>query len=173
MSSIEQRQGVYRVDVRSALAPAFSHWLRIVLVTVLAVGLVYGLLLFVPRTYEATATLVAEPQPGAVGPSAGSLDYLTASQLGLISSSETLTAEIDSQHLREIPEFSDPDASPVSALLGLIGIEPPAATVDATVLARLRDRLDVASSRGSGNITITVRSTNAGQAAAIANAIAA
>ncbi|WP_439600284.1 Wzz/FepE/Etk N-terminal domain-containing protein [Devosia sp.] len=182
MSSDFERAEDVRMDVKALVAAVLSRGLRILLVTVLLLVATAAILLFVPKSYESSASLLVEPRNNIYtraameAPSSGNVvntEALMSSQIELIKSRDLLLEVVDSENLRSVPEFSNAGFSPVGFLLRLIGRAPEQRSVDETVLGNLADRMTVIRERDSAVISIFVRSTNSELAARIANAIAA
>src|SRR3954470_7779816 len=170
-----------RMDAGALFGALWARALRIVIVTVLLVVATFVVLMFVPKQYESTATLLVEDRsnqfteaPSSPSPSGSgvSIDVLISSQIELIKSRDTLLAVVDSQNLRSVAEFNGKAGSPFTAILGLIGRKSEPKSVDETVLQNLNERLSVIRTRDSAAIDIAVRSENPQLAADIANAIA-
>ncbi len=171
-----------RMDVRALMSALWSRALRIVIVTILLLVATFVVLLFVPKMYESSASLLVEDrtssftQAATAAPATGSgitIDALMSSQIELIKSRDTLLAVVDTLNLRSVSEFNGGGSNPLTAFLSLIGRKPEPKSVDETVLQNLNDRLTVIRERDSAVISIFVRSANAELAAQIANAIAA
>jgi uncharacterized protein involved in exopolysaccharide biosynthesis len=172
-----------RMDVGALFGALRARLLRIVLVTVLLLVATFVVLMFVPRMYESSASLLVEdrtssytqaPSAGATPSASGiSIDALLSSQIELVKSRDTLLAVIDAEKLRDVPEFNGSAASPLTALLSLVGRSSAPKSIDETVLHNLTDRLTVIRERDSAVISIFVRSTDPELAARLANAIAA
>ncbi|WP_055048691.1 GumC family protein [Devosia sp. A16] len=182
MSSDFERADDVRMDVGALFAALLSRALRIVLVTVLLLVATAVILLFVPKSYESSTSLLVEPRNNIYtraaieAPSSGSAvntEALMSSQVELIKSRDLLLEVVDSQNLRSVPEFANAGFSPLGLLLRLIGRGPEPRSVDETVLGNLADRLTVIRERDSAVISIHVRSSDPELAARIANAIAA
>ncbi len=167
MSSEEGEQQL-RVDMGALGSAVLARWMRILIVTVLAVAATAGLLVFVPRTYESTARLIVEAGASATAVDTGAR---VASQVELLRSRDLLMQVVDTEQLRSEPELVKPGFSLFSALTGVLGSgEQPG--VDEVVLANLAERTHVAREGGSSVISITVQAGNPGLAARIANALA-
>jgi succinoglycan biosynthesis transport protein ExoP len=182
VSSDFERAEDVRMDVRALVAAVLSRGPRILLVTVLLLVATAAILLFVPKSYESSASLLVEPRNNIYtraameAPSSGNAvntEALMSSQIELIKSRDLLLEVVDSENLRSVPEFSNAGFSPVGFLLRLIGRAPEQRSVDETVLGNLADRMTVIRERDSAVISIYVRSTSSELAARIANAIAA
>jgi uncharacterized protein involved in exopolysaccharide biosynthesis len=101
--SVVESPGEERLDLRALLGAVSSRWLRIVLVTVLLLGTTYALLMFVPKLYESSASMLVEQRANAFTRSANeqqqansvTMDSLMASQVELIKSRDTLLAVIE------------------------------------------------------------------------------
>lgn len=182
MSSDIERAEDMRMDVGALVAAVLSRGLRIVLVTALLLVATAAVLLFMPKTYESSASLLVEARDNIYtraameAPTSGSsvnTEALMSSQIELIKSRDLLLEVVDSQNLRSVPEFSNAGFSPIGFVMRLIGRGPEARSVDETVLGNLADRMTVIRERDSAVISIFVRSTDAELAARVANAIAA
>lgn len=182
MSSDFERADDVRMDVKALFAAVLSHGLRILLVTVLLLVATAAVLLFIPKSYESSASLLVEPRSNIYTRAAMDLtsagnavntEALMSSQIELIKSRDLLLEVVDSENLRSVPEFSNAGFSPIGFVLRLIGRAPEQRSVDETVLGNLADRMTVIRERDSAVISIYVRSTDAELAARIANAIAA
>jgi hypothetical protein len=171
-----------RIDLAALARAVLSRWLRILLVTAALVGATFVILLFMPRMYESSASLLIAPRENAFmrtveGGSAGpagpaALESLVSSQIELIKSRDTLMVAIDEQNLRSVPELTGAGASPMALVMRLFGRAQPAANLDETVLANLNERLTVMRERDSAIVSIYVRTENPELSARIANAIA-
>ncbi|MBN9311172.1 GumC family protein, partial [Devosia sp.] len=157
-----------RVAIGTVHAVVPTRWLRILLVTVLAIVATAAVLAFVPRTYESTARLMLE---------AGSDDEAATSarvesQVELLTSRDLLLRVVDLQNLRSVPEFASVGFSPLSALMRLIGQGAATRNLDDVVIANLADRMSVGRERESSVVSVTVHAGDAELAASIANAVA-
>lgn len=182
MSSDFERAEDMRMDMGALVAAVLSRGLRILLVTVLLLVATAAILLFIPKSFESSASLLVEPRSNIYTrasmetPSSGSsvnTEALMSSQIELIKSRDLLLEVVDSENLRSVPEFSNAGFSPIGFVLRLIGRGPEQRSVDETVLGNLADRMTVIRERDSAVISIYVRSTDAELAARTANAIAA
>lgn len=182
MSSDFERAEDMRMDMGALVAAVLSRGLRILLVTVLLLVATAAILLFIPKSFESSASLLVEPRSNIYTrasmetPSSGSsvnTEALMSSQIELIKSRDLLLEVVDSENLRSVPEFSNAGFSPIGFVLRLIARGPEQRSVDETVLGNLADRMTVIRERDSAVISIYVRSTDAELAARIANAIAA
>ncbi len=173
-----------RMDVRALMSALWARLLRIVIVTAVLLAATFVILMFVPKQYESSASLLVEDRGTTFTQAAGTtgttssgggiaIDALMSSQIELIKSRDTLMAVIDSEKLRTVPEFNGASVSPVTLLLRLVGRNPEPRSVDETVLHNLNERLTVIRERDSAVISIYVRSADPQLAADIANAIAA
>jgi uncharacterized protein involved in exopolysaccharide biosynthesis len=171
-----------RMDAGALLQALWARALRIVLVTAFMVAVAYGVLMFVPKQYESSASLLIEDRTtsfteatGAPAASSGgiSIDALLSSQIELIKSRDTLLAVADQLNLRAVPEFNGTAGNPIASLLALLGKKSAPKSVDEAVLQNLNERLTVIRERDSAVISIFVRTTDPQLSAKIANAIAA
>ena len=179
--SVEARPEDERIDMGALLGAVLSRWLRILIVTIVALGVTFVILLFFPKMYESTASLLVEERSdstAAAGSQAASstptipVEAMMSSQIELIRSRDTLLGVIDSENLRSEPEFTGVDSSPLSLVMQLIGRAPEAGSIDERVLDNLRQRLRIARERDSAVISISVLSEDPELAARIANALA-
>ncbi len=168
-----------RLDMAGLLFAIRLRWVRIVLVTLVVTALVGGVLLFVPKTYESSASLLVEQRDNSYTGSAAQsgtavgMDALMSSQIELIKSRDLLLEVEKAEGLETVAEFATPTPSPVGILLTALGRPPAPRSVEETVLANLADRMTVIRERDSAVISIFVRSTDPVRAASLANAIAA
>jgi uncharacterized protein involved in exopolysaccharide biosynthesis len=173
------------MDVGALFGALWARLLRIIIVTALLLAATFVILMFVPKLYESSASLLVEDRSSTFTQAAGTtaastatgsgitIDALMSSQIELVKSRDTLRAVIDSQKLRSVPEFNGSAVSPITMLLRLVGRNTEPKSVDETVLQNLSDRLTVIRERDSAVISIFVRSSDPELAANIANAIAA
>lgn len=171
-----------RVDAGGLMRAVWARLPRIVLVTALLLAVTFAILMFVPRTYESSASLLVEPRDSTYMRSAADTtassgssvtsEALVSSQIELIKSRDLLLEVVDSQKLRSVPEFSGAGFNPINAVMSLLGRKPGAKSLDEAVLANLSDRMTVIRERDSAVISVFVRSTDPELAANIANAVA-
>ena len=173
-----------RIDVGAVLGAVVKRLPRIVLLTVLLLAATFAILLFMPRLYESSASILVEPRsniytraaneqaPSLSGGEAG----VVSSQIELIKSRDTLMRVIDQLDLRSVPEFNGSGGgggfSPLGIVSQLLGRKSAPVSVDETVLANLYERMTVIQERDSRLISVLVRSTDPQRAADIANAVA-
>ena len=173
-----------RIDIGTMLSEVWRRKWRIAGVTIALMALTYIALLFVPKLYESSASLLvgsrdttftkASTVTSSSSGGGGGDAMAIASQVELIQSRDTLLPVIDRLDLKNVPEFNTASPGIVGSLLGLIGrAPPPPKDVTATVLANLEKRLTVIRERDSRVISILFRSEDPVLAARIANAIAA
>ncbi len=172
-----------RIDIGTMLSEVWRRKWRIVGVTIALMALTYIALIFVPKMYESSASLLVgsrdttftKASTDTSSSSGGSSDDMAiASQVELVQSRDTLLKVIDSLDLRDVPELSTASPGLVGTVLGLFGqAPPPPKDVTATVLANLDKRLTVIRERDSRVVSILFRSENPELAAKVANAIAA
>ncbi len=172
-----------RIDVSALLGAVGRRLPRIILVTLGLLVAGFVVLMFMPRLYESSASILVEPRsnvylraaseqaPSAPASTAG----LISSQIELLKSRDTLLKVIDELDLRSVAEFNGSGAgfSPLDIVSQAIGRR--AATpnsIDERVLATLYERLTVVQERDSAIISVLVRSTDPQRAADIANAVA-
>jgi succinoglycan biosynthesis transport protein ExoP len=173
-----------RMDVGALFGALWSRLLRIILVTALLLAATFGILMFVPKLYESSASLLVEDRSSSFTQAAGAtpataagggitIDAMLSSQIELVKSRDTLLAVMDTEKLRSVPEFNGSAINPLTMLLRLVGRNQEPRSVDEAVLQNLNDRLTVVRERDSAVISIFVRSADPQLAARLANAIAA
>lgn len=180
MSVSESRADDMRVDLSALFGAVLSRWLRVAVVTVILLGATFAVLMFVPKLYESSASVLVEQRSNAFtrvaneqsSSSTVTIDALVSSQIELIKSRDNLRVVIDELKLGEVREFSGAGFSPVNLVLQLIGRKPEVKSGDETVIENLSQRLTVARQRDSAVISIFVQSQDKQLAADIANAIA-
>lgn len=172
-----------RIDVAAVLGAVAKRLPRIVLVTLVLLAATFALLMFVPRLYESSASILVEPRSNIysrasneAAPSlSGSEAGVVSSQIELIKSRDTLLKVIDQLDLRSLPEFNGAGGggfSPFGLVTRLLGSKSTPVSIDEVVLGNLYDRLSVIQERDSRLISVILRSTDPQRAADIANAIA-
>ena len=145
--SLETRPEDQRIDMGALWGAILSRWFRVIVVTLLAVGVAFAVLLFVPKQYESTAGLLVEQrtniatsgQGGGTSQPSIPVEAMMSSQIELIRSRDTLMSVIDRENLRSEPEFTGIGLSPVTLVLQLIGRPPEPSSVDETVIQNLLD----------------------------------
>lgn len=173
-----------RIDVGAVISAVVRKLPRIILVTAVLLAATFVYLMFQPRLYESSASILVEPRsniysrstneqaPALTAGTAG----VVSSQIELIKSRDTLLTVIDRLDLRSVPEFNGASASggfsPMGIISRLLGRGTAAVSVDETVLNTLYERLTVIQERDSAIISVLVRSTSPQLAADIANAVA-
>ncbi len=180
MSVSESQADDVRIDVAALLGALKARWLRILVVTLVLLGATFTVLLFVPKLYESSASILVEQRNNAftrIGNEQQSLGSITvaelaASQVQLIKSRDLLLSVVDELNLRDVREFSGASVSPVALILQLFGVKPEVKSGDEKVLENLGERLSVGQAGTSSVVTVSVQSTDPELAAAIANAIA-
>ncbi|GGA51256.1 GumC family protein [Pelagibacterium lentulum] len=163
------------IDAGVVLMAVLRRIFRIGLVTLLLCVATYVLLMFVPRVYESTASILVEPRSNIFTRATSDLttgyivdDAQVSSQIELIKSRGTLLDAIEATGLRDVSEFA-----PSGGLLSLIGLGRSPQETDTQIISAVNDRLVVARERDSRLVTIAFRSTDPERAAEVANAIAA
>ena len=180
MSVNESSADDVRIDLNALFGAVLSRWLRIVLVTVVLLAATFAVLLFVPKLYESSASILVEQRANAftrVGneqqnASSITVDALTSSQIELIRSRDTLLEVVDALNLRDVREFSGASASPLGVLLQIFGVKPEVKSGDEKVIENLTERLSVSQEGASSVVSVRVQSMDPQLAADIANAIA-
>ena len=179
MTAVES-PGEERLDLHALFGAVGARWLRIVLVTVFLLGTTYAVLMFVPRLYESSASILVEQRSNAftrtandqAPASANTIDSLMSSQIELIKSRDNLMTVIEALNLRDNPEFGGAGFSSVNLVMQLLGRKPDIKSLDQTVLDTLNEQVTVLRERDSAVISIYVRSRDPQMAADIANGIA-
>jgi uncharacterized protein involved in exopolysaccharide biosynthesis len=171
-----------RIDVGELLGAVVKRLPRIAIVTAALLAATFVVVMFMPRLYESSASILVEPRsniyfrsPGEQPPaSSGSDASVVSSQIGLIKSRDTLLTVIDKLDLRSMPEFNGGSGafSPFAIVSQLLGRKATPVSVDEVALNALYERLNVSQERDSRIISVAVSSTNPQLAADIANAVA-
>lgn len=172
-----------RIDIGAVLGAVVKRLPRIGLVTAGLLAISFLLVMFMPRLYESSASILVEPRSNIYFrsaneqvPAASAGDAsVVSSQIELIKSRDTLLTVIDKLDLRSVPEFNGAAGggfSPLAIVSQLLGRKSTPVSVDEVVLNALYERLTVIQERDSRIISVLVRSTNPQLAADIANAVA-
>lgn len=173
-----------RIDVSALLSAIVRRLPRILLVTLGLLIVTFVVLMFQPRLYESSASILVEDRSNpyvrasneqAPSSSAGDVGVVS-SQIELLKSRDTLLGVIDQLDLRSNPEFNGASAgfSPLGVIMQLAGRRSATPeSIDETVLKTLYERLDVAQERDSRVISVSVSTTDPALSAEIANAVAA
>lgn len=169
-------------DLRALTAEIWRRRWRIIFVTLMLCVATYAVLLFVPKEYESSASLLVEPRDNVFARAANETattvsgvtdDVVVASQVELIQSGDTLLRVIRELNLDATKEFAGLSNSPLDQLMRLIRPLNGERDLEQIALARLQQKLTVIRQRDSRVVSILVRSEDRQQAATIANAIAA
>ncbi|WP_332692131.1 GumC family protein [Devosia sp.] len=171
-----------RIDVGAVLDAVVRRLPRIVMVTALLLAATFVILMFMPRLYESSASILVEARSNVYiraaneqAPTSGGDAGAVSSQIELIKSRDTLLMVIDKLDLRSVSEFNGAGGgsfSPLAIISQLLGRKATPVSIDETVLNNLYDRLTVIQERDSNIISVLVRSTDPQRAADIANALA-
>lgn len=171
-----------RIDIAAVMGALARKLPRIILITLGLLAATFVVLMFMPKLYESSASILVEPRSNAfarasneLAPTAGGADTgVVSSQIELLKSRDTLLRVIDELDLRSKPEFNGSQSgfSPMGVLMQLIGRSNRPVSIDETVLNTLYDRMTVVQERDSRIISVLVRSTDPQLAADIANAVA-
>ena len=171
-----------RIDMAAVLAAVGRRMPRIIIVTLLVLAAAFVILMFLPRLYESSASILVEPRSNPYvrasneqAPVAVSGDAsVVSSQIELIKSRDTLLGVIDKLDLRSKPEFNGSQSgfSPLGVIMQLMGRGATPVSIDERVINTLYERMTVVQQRDSRIITILVRSTDPQLASDIANAVA-
>ena len=114
MSISESGADDMRMDLGALLGSVLSRWMRIALVTAILLGLTFAVLMFVPKLYESSASLLVEQRANAFTRAANepassssiTMDSLMSSQIELVKSRDNLRVVVDELKLGEVREFS-------------------------------------------------------------------
>jgi succinoglycan biosynthesis transport protein ExoP len=172
-----------RIDAGAVLGAVVKRLPRVVIVTAALLAATLVIIMFMPRLYESSASILVEPRSnvyfrsaGEQAPASPSGDAaVVSSQIELIKSRDTLLGVVDKLGLRSVAEFNGTGAggfSPLAVVSQLLGRKSTPVSVDEVVLNTLYDRLTVIQERDSRLISVLVRSTDPQLAADIANAVA-
>ncbi len=172
-----------RIDVGAVLGAVVKRLPRVAILTAALLAATLVIIMFMPRLYESSASILVEPRSNAYfrsssepAPSTSGGDAgVVSSQIELIKSRDTLLTVIDKLDLRSVPEFNGTGAggfSPLAVVSQLLGRKSTPVSVDEVVLNTLYERLTVIQERDSRLISVLVRSTDPQLAADIANAVA-
>ncbi|HEY8596716.1 MAG TPA: Wzz/FepE/Etk N-terminal domain-containing protein [Devosiaceae bacterium] len=170
-----------RADMHAIGSALWRRRLRILLVTALLCAAAYAVLLFVPKAYDSSASLLVGPRDVTFTRAAGDNqsgsgvvdDALITSQIELIQSRSTLLPVIRQEKLDQVPELNGSQrAFPFSLIYRLLGRGPANVGGEDVVLARLKDRLTVIQERNSRIISVIAETGDPVLSARIANAVA-
>lgn len=168
------------MDMGAMVMAVLQRWMRIALVTGALLAVTFVVLMFVPKLYESSADILVESRQNAFTRAANDVltgtgiadEFAVASQIELIKSRDTLLAVIDTENLRDEPEFNGSRTSPIGMIFRLFGSSSTNQGLDETVLKKVSNKLKVIQERDSRLISISFRSEDPVLAARIANAIA-
>jgi uncharacterized protein involved in exopolysaccharide biosynthesis len=168
------------MDLGAMVAAVWSRKFRIILVTALLLVATYAALMFVPKMYESSASLLIEPRENSYTRanndtgSAGlaGAEAAVSNQIELIKSRDTLLTLIKAEKLDEVPELTAGGGSSGGLLSSLLGKKAQPADVEETVLQNLNERLTVMRERDSNVVSLFVRAEDPVLAARIANGLA-
>ena len=169
-----------RMDMGALWGAIRRRLLRIVLVTAILLAGTYALLLFVPKSYESTSSILVEnrdsayTQPAVGGASAGATQSpasMISSQIELVKSRDTLLDVVRSQNLTQVPEFNGTKKSPLDIFTRFFK-KPSSATPEDIAVDTLAEHLMAVRERDSALINISVSSADPELAAKLANAVA-
>jgi succinoglycan biosynthesis transport protein ExoP len=162
-------------------SPVARRWLSILIWLVLALGAALAYLAWSTPLYTAYTSVLLDARGGPTlsdsESSAGRVGQdpnLIESQLRLVSSPAVLARVVESQRLREDPEFYAAQEPVALKLREFLGEQPDAALpIDQRVMSRLAERLRVTRSEAATIIDIGATSSDAAKAARLADAVAA
>ena len=171
-----------RIDVGALLGAVLKRLPRIVIVTVALLVVAFVVVMFMPRHYESSASILVEPRSTIYFrstneqiPVSSNDAGVVSSQIELLKSRDTLLTVVDQLDLRSVPEFNGAGGggfSPIAIVSQLIGRKAAPVSIDEVVLNNLYERLSATQERDSRLISVTVSSTSPQLAADIANAVA-
>jgi len=172
-----------RIDVAALFGAVAQRLPRIIVLTLVLLAAAFAVLMFMPRLYESSASILVEDRSSIYtraaneqAPSSSSSETgVVSSQIELLKSRDTLLTVIDTLDLRSVAEFNGGDGggfSPMAIIGRLLGRQATPLSIDETVLNNLYSRLTVSQERDSRLISVTVQSTDPQRAADIANAVA-
>lgn len=178
--ALESNSDDVRIDTTAMLAAVWRKKLRIIAVTIGLLVVTYVLLMFTPRLYESSASLLIEARDNTflratngVASSGGVADDSEiASQIELIQSRDAMVRVMDMVDLRNQPEFTETSKGLSGLVLQMLGRTSTPKNLDAVIVANLQSRLTVVRERNSQLISILFRSQSPQLSADIANAIA-
>jgi uncharacterized protein involved in exopolysaccharide biosynthesis len=171
-----------RIDVGALLGAVVKRLPRIIIVTLALLAAAFVVVMFMPRLYESSASILVEPRSNIYFrstneqiPVSSNDAGVVSSQIELLKSRDTLLTVVDKLDLRSVPEFNGAGGggfSPVAIVSQLLGRKAAPVSIDEVVLNNLYERLSATQERDSRLISVTVSSTNPQLAADIANAVA-
>ncbi len=170
-----------QVDMKAIVVKIWQQKYRIIFVTVLLSMLTYAYLLFVPKLYESSASVLVEPRSSVFSRAANDLGnstvsiadaVLMASQVELLQSSDLLMRVVVSQGLVDIPEFNGSAKSMFSPLFALFKRSKAPRDIEQVALSNLSKAVTVVQQRDSRVISVLVRTQNRDLSARLANALA-
>ncbi|UXN73109.1 Wzz/FepE/Etk N-terminal domain-containing protein [Devosia sp. A8/3-2] len=102
-----------RIDVGAVLGAVFKRLPRIILITLLLLAAAFAFLMFQPRLYESSASILIESRGNAYtrasnesAPTNATDASVVSSQIELLKSRDTLLKVVDQLDLRSVPEFN-------------------------------------------------------------------
>lgn len=171
-----------RIDVGALLGAVVKRLPRIIIVTLALLAAAFVVVMFMPRLYESSASILVEPRSNIYFrstneqvPVSSNDAGVVSSQIELLKSRDTLLTVVDKLDLRSVPEFNGAGGggfSPVAIVSQLLGRKAAPVSIDEVVLNNLYERLSATQERDSRLISVTVSSTDPKLAADIANAVA-
>lgn len=171
-----------RIDVGALLGAVLKRLPRIIIVTLALLAAAFVVVMFMPRLYESSASILVEPRSNIYFrstneqiPVSSNDAGVVSSQIELLKSRDTLLTVVDKLDLRSVPEFNGAGGggfSPVAIVSQLLGSKAAPVSIDEVVLNNLYERLSATQERDSRLISVTVSSTDPQLAADIANAVA-
>lgn len=173
----------YAIDSAAIAAALWRRKWRVLISTFVLLALTFVALMFVPKSYQSSASILVERRDTGIlsgtGGNAGSGGVVdtaaVASQMEVIQSRDTLLDAISSAKLYDEPILTKTSQSPLAPLLKLIGLgstPKTALAIDKIVLANVQKGLTVIQERDSRVITVIFKSGDPELAAKVANAVA-
>lgn len=182
MSGPQLAQADLDVDIRQLFGSLIRNWLRILIVTLCAVGAALAFASTATPRYRAETRLLIETRESVfTRPDRGQNDQPilddqgVTSQVQVVSSTEILSKVAEQLELAKLPEFDEAaNPSGLHRLLVIAGLksDPGVLAVEERVVRRMREKLNVYRVEGSRVIVIEFSSENPKLAGEIPNLIA-
>ncbi|WP_417309889.1 GumC family protein [Devosia sp.] len=144
--------------------------LNMAVVTLALVALSFAILQFVPRSFEASTTLMIESRGAGQGVTTNAESAETLQRLAR--SPDLLVDAVDQHGLRTRPEFAGTASTPLALVTQLIAPAAEPRNIDQTVIDALAERVTVVPGARDGTLVLSVRADDAELAADLANTIA-
>ncbi len=170
-----------QIDMKAIVVRIWRQKYRIIFVTLILNIVVYAALLFAPRLYESSASVLVEPRSSVFSRAANDLGNTTgsvadavlmSSQVELLQSPDLLLRVVRSEKLVDNSEFNGSSKSMLDPLFSLLSRTKTQHNAEQIALANLAGALTVIQQRDSRVISILVRTRDRNLSARLANAIA-